>query len=85
MISAKQAKSAYAALLAQRDFIESRLGHQVGFDEMPTKLSCKIFESTSGDVNDRETWPTLHKWLKDRGEAYAAVFTPLVRQLRLNE
>ena len=62
----------------------SALGSQVEFDEMPTKHPCKIFEKAIGDVNNRETWPIIHQWLKERGEAYVAVFTPLVKQLKLD-
>lgn len=83
-IEAKRAKSAFATLLTHREAIVSALGSQVEFDEMPTKKPCKIFESTSGDVSDRENWPTIHQWLKERGEAYVAVFKPLVRQLNLD-
>jgi hypothetical protein len=83
-IEARQAKSAFATLLSHREAIVSALGSHVEFDEMPTKQACKIFEKTTGDVNNRENWPIIHQWLKERGEAYVAVFTPLVKQLKLD-
>jgi Domain of unknown function (DUF4268) len=83
-IERKQAKAAFAGLLARREAIVSALGSQVEFDSMPTKQPCKIFEETAGDINIRENWPTIHKWLKERGEAYVAVFAPLVKQLKFD-
>jgi len=83
-IDHSQAKAAFTALLGQRDQIVAALGSQVEFDEMEGRQPCKIFETSTGDVTDREHWPEMHRWLKERGEAYAAVFTPLVKQLKLD-
>jgi Domain of unknown function (DUF4268) len=83
-ISAKQAKIAFATLFAERDKIIKALGDQIKFDEMPQRNSCKIYETSTRDVANREEWPAIHRWLKDRGEAYAAFFTPLVKQLKLD-
>lgn len=78
-----KAKEAFAALLGLRGEIVAKLGSQVEFDEMPGKYPCKIFETKDGDVTDREQWPAIYHWLKERGEAYATLFKPLVSQLRL--
>lgn len=83
-IHARNAKSAYRMLLADRAIITERLGSQVQFDEMPTKGPSKIFEVSPGDVGDRDQWPNIHKWLKERGELYAEVFRPLVKRLNLD-
>ena len=80
-IDHSRAKDAFAALLKERDIVVNALGSQVGFEEMAGKQACKIFETSAGDVADREQWPTIHSWLKERGEAYVAVFTPLVKQI----
>jgi Domain of unknown function (DUF4268) len=75
------ATSAFPAILAKRDEIVSKLGPQVGFDEM-SKSACKVFETSTGDITDREQWPAMFRWLKERGEAYTSLFTPLVKQLK---
>lgn len=79
-----KAKEAFAALSEKRGEIVARLGSQVEFDEMPGKSPCKIFEKSVGDVADREQWPAIFKWLKERGEAYADLFGPLVKLLKLD-
>lgn len=83
-ISHSQAKAAFAALSSDRDRILATLGNQVEFDEMPSRTSCKIFETSKGNVADLSEWPEIHRWLKERGEAYVATFTPLVSQLKLD-
>jgi hypothetical protein len=81
-IEGRQEKSGYAALLTHKDDIIANLGNKTQFDEMPERKASKIFESSSGDVNSREAWPTIHKWLKERGEAYVAFFKPVLEQMR---
>ncbi|CAN5766810.1 DUF4268 domain-containing protein [soil metagenome] len=76
-------KLAFATLLGQRETIIAALGNQVGFDDNAPNR-CKIFEVNDGDVTNREEWPAISRWLKDRGEAYAAVFTPLIKNLKLD-
>lgn len=83
-IDIRQAKTAFDVLLANRDQIVDALGDQIQFDKMPLKKACKIYEVSIGDVANREEWPAIHHWLKERGEAYATVFTPLVRGLKLD-
>jgi hypothetical protein len=72
----------YKALLAMRDRINSELKSQPEFTE--TSRAYKIYETFDGDVTDREQWPAMQRWLKARGEAYVAVFTPLVKHLKLD-
>jgi hypothetical protein len=83
-IDHRDAKAAFAALLSNRERILAALGNQVEFDEMPTRRSCKIFETSTGNVANSAEWPAIHQWLKERGEAYVAIFTPLVSQLKLD-
>jgi len=77
------AKNTWPLLVMNRAEIVKRLGPQTQFDEMPGKNFGKIFEMSTGDISDREQWPAMYKWLKERGEAYASLFTPLVKQLKL--
>lgn len=82
-ISFKRSKEAFRMLLQEKDKIIASLGAQTMFDEMPDRVACKIFETSTGDINDREQWPDMYRWLKERGEAYVATFTPLIKDLRL--
>jgi hypothetical protein len=80
-IEGKEAKAAFAKLVARQDAIVSVLGSQIVFDEMLGRGPCKVYEIMSGDVSDRSRWPSIHQWLKERGEAFARFFTALVAQL----
>lgn len=82
-IESARAKDAFTSLLTKRAEITEKLGSGVQFDEMPGRQGCKIFETSAGDVADREQWPAMYRWLKERGESYVDLFTPLVKQLTL--
>lgn len=75
----------YEVLLGRKEEILASLGGNTRFDEMPGRKSSKIFELRSADVGNREEWPAIHKWLKDRGEAYVAFFKPLIEQIRARQ
>ena len=85
-VEGRRAKGTFPQLEAQAEMIRATLGNAAKFDPMPErKNTCKIFETRDGDVTNRDEWPELFVWLKDRGEAYAKLFAPMVRTLRLEE
>jgi hypothetical protein len=81
-LSGPQAKSAFSQLLADKSAITSALGESTLFDELPEKAASRLVEYREADINARNTWPELHKWLKDKGEAHTAFFTPRIKQLQ---
>jgi Domain of unknown function (DUF4268) len=81
-IDGREAKTAFSALLAQREKIVGALGSKIRFDDEAANR-CKIYETSPMNVNSREEWPSINRWLKERGEAYIAFFTPLVKELTL--
>ncbi|WP_213806951.1 DUF4268 domain-containing protein [Granulicella sp. dw_53] len=82
-VAGPQAKTEFRELLLSREKIVAELGDQVGFDENAPNR-CKIYETSVGDITNREEWPQIHSWLKERGERYVSVLTPLVQQLKLH-
>jgi hypothetical protein len=81
-IDGPAARTAFAALSVQRANIVATLGENVRFDnDAPNR--CKIYETAPMNVKNKEDWPQIYLWLKQRGEAYVAYFTPLVRNLVL--
>ena len=79
-----QAELAFSKLLSREQELVSALGNQIHFDEMPGRHACKIYQAKEVDITNRDVWPDSYKWLKERGEAFAAVFNPLVKQLKLD-
>jgi Domain of unknown function (DUF4268) len=78
-----KARAAFGLLLAQQANIVAALGEEVRFDNEALNR-CKIFETSPLNVNNTGDWPKINSWLKERGEAYVAYFTPLIRNLNLD-
>ncbi len=79
-----KAQQAFSALQDQGDRIKSELGSGTVFDGMGGRPRFKIYETHEADITDRNQWPEMHGWLKERGEAYVRVLSPLVRGLNLS-
>ncbi len=79
-------KLTFPQLQVRETEIREKLGKDVQFDPMPDrKNSSKIFQIRDGDVSNREEWPELFAWLKDRGDAYVNLFAPMVKTLKLDK
>ena len=80
-----ESKQAFAQLMSEKDRIESELGAKLEWKELPLKRDCRIVQFREGDIRSEESWPELFAWLKERTEAFHAVFSPLVKGLDLEE
>jgi len=85
-IDGRRVKTTFPQLLAKEKEIHKVLGSDVMFDQMPDRKNCcKIFETRDGDLSNRDEWPELFAWLKERGDAYVSYFTPLVKTLTFDK
>ncbi len=78
------AKDAFQMLADKTEEIIAALGPDTKFNEMPGRKACSILESKPWDISNKEEWPQYYKWFKRRGEAYVALFRPMIAQLQLN-
>lgn len=77
------AKSRYFDLLARREEIETSLGYELDWQELPDKTDSRSAVLLP-DVDPAEEgdWPRQHGWLVDRLVEFDRVFRPIVAELR---
>jgi hypothetical protein len=81
-LSGREAKTAFSLLVAKREAITEALGRNIRFDD-DAAIRSKIYETSLLNINNREEWPSINSWLRERGETYIAFFAPLVKELPL--
>lgn len=64
----------YNMLYEKRESIESELGFQIEWRELPKKKASRIIYTKDTDVNDQDEWSNQFKWLKETAEKFALVF-----------
>jgi hypothetical protein len=69
------------ALLTHKDAVESAIGEQLQWDDIPLKRACRIRAVTSGDVLETDTHEQLISWLAAHQVKMKQVIKPLVDAL----
>ncbi len=84
-LSPKDPKTAFRALLNEKEAIEAALGGPaLDWQELPEAKGSRIALYKSGvDIRDEQDWPIQHKWLAETLECFNGVFRPKVRELKL--
>jgi alkylated DNA nucleotide flippase Atl1 len=67
-------KQLYAELHAQRAEIESAIGGELDWQELPTRKASRVFLQGHGDFRDPDQAPQLAQWLVTTAERFAEVF-----------
>lgn len=79
------AKRAFQLLEKDKHAIQKELG-PLAWQELPDKNDTRIAHFQPNiKVTDRSTWPDSFKWLRERGEAFATVFGPRIKNLNLKD
>ena len=81
----KVAKKAYPTLYEQRESIESELGGEIEWPELPNKKAGRILQHHPADLKDEAAWPELFSWFKERAEAFHKTFSERVGLLELED
>ncbi len=81
-INHRNAKEYFAQLKSQSQSIESKLGFELDWRELPDKDACRIL-IYKNDVllSDEVAWPSYFDWLTDTVFKLDRVFRPLVKSL----
>lgn len=82
-IRGKNAKLAFSLVKEKQSEIESNLG-PLDWQELPEGQDCRIIQFRDGDSKNKNTWPELHEWLKERSEMFYKTFSPIVKKLNLD-
>ncbi len=78
-----QSKLAFELLEQQRLEIEKELGALQWDSPAEEGKFGKIAQFRNVDLEDHDVWPELIAWLKERAEAFYNVFSPRVKDLKL--
>lgn len=67
-------KELYYSYEQHKEKIESELGYQLEWMELPNKKASRIKVSTPADINNRSKWENHFEWLKKTAEQFQQVF-----------
>jgi hypothetical protein len=81
-LSGVEAKRHFANLLPQKDEIESALGFQLDWQELPNKMATRIASWYSdAAIEDESRWEDYQTWIVQRLVVMERVLRPRVRAL----
>ena len=76
-------KDIFEDLKKEKKAIEQELGTQLEWKE--ERNVRKIVQSTDADFKNKEEWPRVFEWLKERAEAFYKTFSGRVKGLDLDD
>ena len=75
----------FASLFQQKSAIEENLG-ELDWQDLPDRQACRIADYKQPvNFDDRDRWPELFAWLKDRAEEFKKVFAERLKTIQLPE
>jgi len=81
VITTPNAKQCFAALEAQKAALEAKVGEALSWHNPPEIKSAKVYLRRRAQLEDRDTWPEQHAWLRQKLEALHRTFGPVVKRL----
>lgn len=83
-IRGENAKGAFSYLKEQSRDIESELGYELDWQELPDKQDARIIYYSDGDILDKNSWETYFDWFKEQSESFHKVFSNRIKNLDLS-
>lgn len=81
-ISTQEAKQHFANLLAQKENIESKLGFELDWQELPESRACRIASwYPDAPIEDESRWSEYIDWMIQRLVKMDEVLRPIVKRL----
>jgi len=84
-IDNESAKQYFRLLQGHREQIENEIGEELTWRNPEDKRMCRIYVRKPVDISEREAWPEMQKWLKEKLELFDKVFRPRIKNLVLEE
>ena len=81
----RETQSGFIELKEDKQAIEEELGALLEWKELPDRKGSRIVQYNSADFQEREKWPELFEWFKERSEAFYKTFYKRVQNLNLDE
>ena len=82
-IRSKNAKNAFHQLKKHCKQIETSLGYELDWKELPDGQDSRIGIYIDGDSTDPACWDKLHSTLKEFAENFYTIFSPLIKSLKI--
>jgi len=82
--SSSDAKMFFGQLKAQREEIEKEIGESLTWHNPAETRMCRIWIRKPADIMNRDDWPQQHAWLKEKLELFHRIFSPRVKNLRVD-
>lgn len=80
------AKQHFAILQHEKDSIENGVGEKLTWKNSEDNKTCGILLSKDDvALTNQENWPEQFKWLQEKLEAFYKTFSPIVKNLDLND
>lgn len=76
-----KAKEYFDKLILHREIIENQLGYKLDWQKLENKQDSRIRIFNNGDIRDKENWPNLFYWLKEKSENMHSAFSPYIGDL----
>jgi len=77
-------KVLFSYLKEQSRDIESELGYELDWQELPDKQDARIIYYSDGDILDKNSWETYFDWFKEQSESFHKVFSNRIKNLDLS-
>jgi hypothetical protein len=82
VLSGPEAKAHFRLLERDRQQIESEIGSELDWDELPSRKESHIYlHNRTADPVQSSEWPSQHAWLCEGLEAFDRVFRPRIKAL----
>ena len=79
-----QTEYGFNALFQDKEHIEKELNTQLEWKELPENKSSVIAQYKDSDFQNREAWPQLFEWLKERAEAFHKTFGKRIQDMDMD-
>ena len=80
-LGGQNAKAHFTQLERQKAEIEKQVGQPLGWYNPGEAQSCRVYLKHPANFLNRNEWPEMHKWLKEKLELFHKVFGPRVKAL----
>lgn len=78
------AKKFFQELQAQKSDIENEIGTELEWEELETKIACRIhIQLRNAVLSNKNDWPRQHVWIVEHLEIFKKAFEPRVKNLGL--
>lgn len=81
----KRTERGFSELEKDKEAIEKELSAKLEWKRLPDKKGSRISQFITGDIQNKEEWPWLFEWFKERAEAFDKTFSHRVQNLELDD